>query len=90
VHTGRHGRAPLLVRGAVLDRKRIQSLERVGIYAVYVDDEIGAGIDVPHALSEQTRARASAALGTAIDRVRTEQSPSIPPRRSASSERSRS
>jgi HD-GYP domain-containing protein (c-di-GMP phosphodiesterase class II) len=79
VHTGRHGRAPLLVRGAVLDRRRIRSLERAGIFAVYVDDELGAGIDVPHALSEETRARATAALGTAIGKVRTEHPPSLSP-----------
>lgn len=79
VHTGRHGRAPLLVHGAVLDRRRIRSLERAGIYAVYVDDALGEGIDVPQALSEETRARATAALGHAIDKVRAEQSPSLSP-----------
>jgi HD-GYP domain-containing protein (c-di-GMP phosphodiesterase class II) len=70
VHTGRHGRAPLLTCGTVLDDARIQGLERAGIFAVYVDDELGRDIDVPQALSDETRSRATAALDGAFDRVR--------------------
>jgi HD-GYP domain-containing protein (c-di-GMP phosphodiesterase class II) len=56
------------VRGVALDRRRVTALERAGIHAVYVDDEIGRGIDVPQALSDETRARATAALDTAFNR----------------------
>ena len=68
VHTGRHGCAPLLVRGVALDRRRVTALERAGIHAVYVDDELGRGIEVPQAVSDETRARATAALDTAFNR----------------------
>jgi HD-GYP domain-containing protein (c-di-GMP phosphodiesterase class II) len=68
VHTGRHGRAPLLVRGVALDRRRVSALERAGIHAVYVDDELSRGIEVPQALSDETRIRATAALDTAFRR----------------------
>ena len=69
VHTGRHGRAPLLTRGVVLDEKRLHALERAGIYAVYIDDTLGTGIDVPQALSEELRDEATTRLGSAFDRV---------------------
>ncbi len=35
VHTGRNGWAPLLRRGVVLDGRRLASLERAGIHAVF-------------------------------------------------------
>jgi len=69
VHTGRNGWAPLLRRGVVLDRKRLSALERAGIHAVYVDDELGAGIEVPQALSDEVREAATEALGIAFDRI---------------------
>ena len=68
VHTGRHGNAPLLVRGVVLDRRRVAALERAGIHAVYVDDQLGRGIKVAQAISDETRTRATAALDTAFKR----------------------
>jgi HD-GYP domain-containing protein (c-di-GMP phosphodiesterase class II) len=58
------------VRGVVLDERKLGALERAGIHAVYIDDALGRGIEVPHALSDETRARASAALGTAFERIR--------------------
>ena len=69
VHTGRHGRAPLLTRGVLLDARKLEALERSGIYAVYIDDNLGRDIDVPVALSEEVRSHATQALGTAFDRV---------------------
>lgn len=69
VQTG-HGRAPLLVRGIVLDERKLGALERAGIHAVYIDDALGQGIEVPQALSDETHLRATAALGTAFDRIR--------------------
>src|SRR5581483_2243735 len=70
VHTGRHGLAPLLVHGVVLDERKLAALERAGINAVYIDDALGRGIDVPQALSDETREQATKALATAFERVR--------------------
>ena len=69
VHTGTHGHVPLLTRGVVLDARKLDALERAGIHAVYVDDGLGRGIEVPEALSEQVRSQATKALGSAFDRV---------------------
>jgi HD-GYP domain-containing protein (c-di-GMP phosphodiesterase class II) len=69
VHTGRYGKAPLLTRGVLLDERRLSALERAGIHAVYIDDVLGSGIEVPQALSEEMRATAAAALDTAFERV---------------------
>jgi HD-GYP domain-containing protein (c-di-GMP phosphodiesterase class II) len=77
VHLGRQSRVPLLARGAALDLHRIRGLERAGIRAVYVDDALGAGIDVPQALSDETRSAATAALDDAFDRVRGGEPPEV-------------
>src|SRR4051812_27792381 len=69
VHTGKSGWAPLLRRGVVLDGKRLAALDRSGIHAVYIDDELGSGIDVPQALSDEMRASATEALGSAFKKV---------------------
>lgn len=61
----------------VLDRARIDGLERAGIYAVYVDDELGQGIDVPQALSDEARSAATSALDDAFDRVRGGEPPEV-------------
>ena len=60
------GPIPLLRAGvAITDRQR-DALLGAGINAVYVDDEIGEGIEVTHALSEETRQEARNALGRAL------------------------
>lgn len=69
VHTGRSGWAPLLRRGVVLDVKKLAALERSGIHAVYIDDELGSGIEVPQALSDEIRATATESLGNAFKKV---------------------
>jgi HD-GYP domain-containing protein (c-di-GMP phosphodiesterase class II) len=69
VLTGRHGRVPLLTRGTPLEPPLLAALDRAGVRAVYVDDELGRGIEVPHALSEETRTAAAAALEHACARA---------------------
>jgi HD-GYP domain-containing protein (c-di-GMP phosphodiesterase class II) len=76
VLTGRHGRVPLLTSGTRLQPELMSALERAGVRAVYVDDELGSGIDVPLALSEETRTTAAAALERAC--ARAQQSASDP------------
>lgn len=62
VVTGVHDRIPLLRAGVQLSEEYRASLLNAGIHAVYVDDEIGAGIEVSPALSEATREKATQAL----------------------------
>ncbi len=69
VLTGRHGRVPLLAAGTPLEPRYLAALERAGIHAVYVDDELGRDIDVPLALSEETRSEATTALERAFQRA---------------------
>jgi HD-GYP domain-containing protein (c-di-GMP phosphodiesterase class II) len=53
----------------VLDGKKLNALERSGIHAVYIDDELGAGIEIPQALSDEIRATATEALDVAFKKV---------------------
>jgi HD-GYP domain-containing protein (c-di-GMP phosphodiesterase class II) len=62
VVTGVHGRIPLLRAGARLRDEYRDSLLAAGIHAVYVEDELGSGIRVSPALSEETREKATKAL----------------------------
>lgn len=65
VLTGQHG-TPLLRKGTILNGGYRDSLIRAGINAVYVDDALGAGIEVPQILSERTRQEATASLAQAF------------------------
>ena len=65
VLTGRHG-TPLLRKGTRLSASYRDALLRAGINAVYVDDELGEGIDVPQILTERTRQEATSALAQAF------------------------
>jgi HD-GYP domain-containing protein (c-di-GMP phosphodiesterase class II) len=65
VLTGRHG-TPLLRKGTRLSNSYRDALMRSGINAVYVDDELGKGIDVPQILTERTRQEATSALAQAF------------------------
>lgn len=65
VLTGRSG-TPLLRRGTVITDHYRESLARAGINAVYIDDELGAGIEVPQILSDRTREEATSALAQAF------------------------
>ncbi|HEY2603089.1 MAG TPA: HD-GYP domain-containing protein [Thermoleophilaceae bacterium] len=62
VVTGVHGQLPLLRAGVRLRPEYQQALRDAGVHAVYVEDELGAGIEVPQTLSEQTREKATKAL----------------------------
>jgi len=62
VLTDVHGRVPLLRRGIPINERYKQSLLDAGIHAVYVDDDLGSGIQVTSALSESTRETATKAL----------------------------
>jgi HD-GYP domain-containing protein (c-di-GMP phosphodiesterase class II) len=69
VLAGKNGSVSLLRRGIVLDRRFIGGLQRAGIHAVYVDDELGRGIEVSPLLSEQTRSLAADALAAAFEQT---------------------
>ncbi|HSC02193.1 MAG TPA: hypothetical protein VLC49_02710, partial [Solirubrobacteraceae bacterium] len=59
--SGRDG-APLLRAGVALSARFIEHLGRAGIQAVWVDDELGRGIDPVPVISPQTRGLATRAL----------------------------
>jgi HD-GYP domain-containing protein (c-di-GMP phosphodiesterase class II) len=63
------GQAPLLRAGVALTERHREALVRAGVYAVYVNDAVGHGIDVNPALTEQTREEAREALDTAFGEV---------------------
>ena len=65
VLTGRHG-TPLLRKGTRMSESYRDALIRAGVNAVYVDDALGQGIDVPQILSERTRQEATSALAQAF------------------------
>lgn len=66
VITGRHGAVPLLRKGTTLERRYVIALERAGINAVYVHDEVSEGIHVTHALTDETRVQATRELERAL------------------------
>jgi HD-GYP domain-containing protein (c-di-GMP phosphodiesterase class II) len=59
--SGRDG-APLLRAGVGLSARFIDHLQKAGIQAVWVEDELGRGIDPVPAISPQTRGQATRAL----------------------------
>lgn len=61
--SGRDG-APLLRAGVALSARFIEHLGKAGIQAVWVDDELGRGIDPVPAISPQTRGLATRALSS--------------------------
>ena len=67
VRTGAAGGAPLLREGTTITAEYRVALIRHGINAVYVDDQLSEGIDVPESLTERTRARAETALQRAYE-----------------------
>lgn len=58
--------APLLRKGTRLSESYRDALLRTGINAVYIDDRLGEGIDVPQILTERTRQEATSALAQAF------------------------
>jgi HD-GYP domain-containing protein (c-di-GMP phosphodiesterase class II) len=71
VRTGAAEHAPLLRAGTAITPEYREALIRQGINAVYVDDELSAGIEVPEVLSERTRNEAETALQRAYDEIPT-------------------
>jgi HD-GYP domain-containing protein (c-di-GMP phosphodiesterase class II) len=69
VMTGRHGSVPLLRRGMRIDSRYVTALGRAGIHAIYVEDTLGAGIEVTPVLTEATRAEATRRLEHSLGSV---------------------
>ena len=62
VHSGFHHELPLVRAGVRIEEEHKLALARAGVYAVYVDDELGEGIEVTPVLTQETRALAMSAL----------------------------
>src|SRR4051812_11297497 len=58
---------PLLRKGVKLTARHREALLGVGVHAVYIDDEIGEGIEVTQAIDPQTRRRATVAVSKAFE-----------------------
>ena len=69
VRTGAAEHAPLLCAGTTITPEYRRALIRQGINAVYIDDELSAGIEVPDVLTERTRNEAESALQRAYDDI---------------------
>jgi HD-GYP domain-containing protein (c-di-GMP phosphodiesterase class II) len=67
VRSGVPGQAPLLCAGTEIGPKYRAALERHGVRAVYIDDDLSAGIDVPEAVTRKTQEEAEERLGKAFD-----------------------
>ena len=66
VHASGHGGIPLLRRGVTLKESYKRALADNGITTVWVDDELGEGILPVAPVSDETRRKASDAVGTAL------------------------
>jgi HD-GYP domain-containing protein (c-di-GMP phosphodiesterase class II) len=69
VRTGLAEHAPLLRAGTTITPEFRNALIRQGINAVYIDDELSNGIEVPDVLTERTRNEAESALQRAYDDI---------------------
>jgi HD-GYP domain-containing protein (c-di-GMP phosphodiesterase class II) len=67
--SGRPNEAPLLRAGTRVTAGMRDGLLRAGIHGVYVDDALGAGIDVADAISLETRAEATDGLARAVTAI---------------------
>src|SRR3954466_10346095 len=67
VFDGRSSAIPLLRKGVKLTERHRDALLGVGVHAVYIDDEIGEGIEVRQAIDPQTRRRATVAVSKAFE-----------------------
>ncbi len=61
--------SPLLRAGTVLRDSYLDRLTNSGIAAVYIEDEISAGIDIPTALRPTTQAKASSVIAAAFNQL---------------------
>jgi HD-GYP domain-containing protein (c-di-GMP phosphodiesterase class II) len=66
-----HGDIPLLRRGVEITERYKLALRASGIMAVWVEDELGEGIVPQTPVSDDTRRKASEAVGTALAEART-------------------
>jgi uncharacterized peroxidase-related enzyme len=64
------GRVPLLARGAIITDRYARALAAHGIHAVWVEDELSAGIEPVELLPEADRAEAAAHVRGALDSAR--------------------
>src|SRR3954451_10553350 len=67
VFDGRSSAIPLLRKGVKITERHRDALLGVGVHAVYVQDEIGEGIQVTQAVDPDTRRRATVAVSRAFD-----------------------
>src|SRR3954447_2297753 len=67
VFDGRSSAIPLLRKGVKMTERHRDALLGVGVHAVYVQDEIGEGIQVTQAVDPDTRRRATVAVSRAFD-----------------------
>src|SRR5215212_11114162 len=63
---GPPGTAPLLRAGVKLSARYAQLLPKAGVGSVWIEDDLGAEIDVVEPLSVETRAKVHKATGAAI------------------------
>src|SRR4051794_1526160 len=67
VFDGRSSAIPLLRKGVKMTERHRDALLGVGVHAVYVQDEVGEGIQVTQAVDPDTRRRATVAVSRAFD-----------------------
>ncbi len=70
VMDGRPGAIPLLRAGVKLTARHRGALIKAGVHAVYVEDALGEGIDVPQGIHPETRRRATEAVSKAFESAR--------------------
>lgn len=70
VHASGHGGIPLLRRGVTLKASYKRALADNGITGVWVDDELSEGIVPVTPVTDETRRKASDAVGTALSEAR--------------------
>lgn len=70
VRVGPAGTAPLLLQGATLTASACRRLVALGVAAVWVDDELGDGIEPLEALTEETREAAERDVMATLDSAR--------------------
>jgi HD-GYP domain-containing protein (c-di-GMP phosphodiesterase class II) len=78
VLTGTSRVLPLVRAGVTLDEHYRQALLRAGIQGIYVEDELGAGIEVTPLVSELTRRETSRALAGAFAQSQVEGPGGVP------------
>src|SRR4051795_8261596 len=67
VFDGRSSAIPLLRKGVKMTERHRDALLAVGVHAVYIQDEVGEGIQVTQAIDPDTRRRATIAVSRAFD-----------------------